>query len=138
MDRRHFLRLAASAGMIGALDAFAVACGYDGPTTSPDGGGDVTRYGPLAAAPDHNGILLPEGFSSELLAVGGETVPGTSYRWHPFPDGGACFPVDGGGWVYVNNSEVYLDNAGGAGALRFDAEARVVDAFRVLDGTTMN
>ena len=55
----------------------------------------------LAATPDENGLLLPAGFTSELLAVGGETVPGTSYRWHPFPDGGACFPVDDGGWVYV-------------------------------------
>ena len=99
---------------------------------------DVSRYGPLAATPDENGLLLPAGFTSELLAVGGETVPRTSYRWHPFPDGGACFALDDGGWVYVNNSEVYVDGAGGAGALRFDAAGRVVDAYRVLDGTTMN
>ncbi len=138
MDRRQFVRLAASTGAIVGLDALAVACGYDGPTTRPTRGGHVTPYGPLSAAPDGNGILLPAGFRSELLAVGGETVPGTSYRWHPFPDGGACFPVDDGGWVYVNNSEVYIDKAGGAGALRFDSGGHVVDAYRVLDDTTMN
>ena len=138
MDRRQFVRLAASTGAIVGLDALAVACGYDGPTTGPTRGGHATPYGPLSAVPDGNGILLPAGFRSELLAVGGETVPGTSYRWHPFPDGGACFPVDDGGWVYVNNSEVYIDKAGGAGALRFDSGGHVVDAYRVLDDTTMN
>ncbi len=106
-------------------------------TTSPARSG-ITRYGPLSTVPDGNDLLLPEGFSSELLAVGGETVPGTSHRWHLFPDGGACFATDDGGWVYANNSEVYLDGDGGAGALRFDAAGRIVDAYRVLDGTTMN
>ena len=112
----------------------------DGTTTEHTASGrrsEVTRYGPLAETPDRNDLLLPAGFSSQLLAVGGEVVPGTSYRWHPFPDGGACFPIDDG-WVYVNNSEVYVPGGGGAGALRFDAEGRVVDAYRVLDGTTMN
>ena len=99
---------------------------------------EVTRYGPLSATPDENDLLLPAGFTSQLLAVGGETVPGTSYRWHPFPDGGACFALDGGGWVYANNSEVPVDGGGGAGALRFDAEGRVVDAYSVLEGTTWN
>lgn len=99
---------------------------------------EVTRYGPLADTPDENGLLLPAGFTSRLLAVGGEMVPGTGYRWHPFPDGGACFALDDGGWVYVNNSEVWVEGEGGAGALRFDAAGQVVDAYRVLDGTTMN
>jgi len=160
VDRRSFLRVTATAGMVAAVEAVAVACGDDGPTaridsspttddrpdvtTTPDatiptdGRAGVTRYGPLAASPDENGLLLPAGFVSELVAVGGETVPGTSYRWHPFPDGGACFALDDGGWVYVNNSEGYLDGTGGAGALRFDTDGRVVDAYSVLEGTTMN
>lgn len=103
-----------------------------------DGGPAVTRYGPLVDIPDGNGLLLPAGFTSQLLAVGGETVPGTGYRWHPFPDGGACFALDDGGWVYANNSEVWVEGRGGASALRFDADGQVVDAYRVLDGTTMN
>jgi hypothetical protein len=174
VDRRGFLRVSASVGVIAALDALAVACQADGPTTtvrstSGDGPGVVTstsgaatstttttdapstteppttttvpaatRYGALATTPDQNGILLPAGFTSTLLAVGGELVAGTSYRWHPLADGGACFALDDGGWIYVNNSEVPFDGGGGAGALRFDAEARVVDAYRVLEGTTWN
>jgi hypothetical protein len=172
VDRRHFLHLTVSAGMVAALEQLAAACGDDGPSASrgttepPDSGPEVatttdlptttdvattedvtttseaprevTRYGPLARTPDNNGLLLPAGFTSAVLAVGGETVPGTSYRWHPFPDGGACFALDDGGWVYANNSEVFVDGAGGASALRFDAGGRVVDAYPVLEGTTMN
>jgi len=107
-------------------------------TTTSTARPEITRYGPLSTVPDGNDLLLPEGFSSELLAVGGETVPGTSHRWHLFPDGGACFATDDGGWVYANNSEVFVDGGGGAGALRFDADGHVVDAYELLDGTTMN
>jgi hypothetical protein len=146
VDRRAFLRLTTSVGAAVFAGRHLAACGDDAgtlpgrvvATTAPARRQVATRYGPLADEPDENGLLLPAGFTSELLAVGGETVPGTSYRWHPFPDGGACFALEDGGWVYVNNSEVYLDGRGGAGALRFDAEARVVDAYPVLEGTTMN
>jgi hypothetical protein len=146
VDRRSFLRLTASAGALAVVGQQLAACGDDVgtlpgelvPITSPPRRSEVTRYGPLADDPDGNGLLLPTGFTSRLLAVGGETVPGTSYRWHPFPDGGACFAVDDGGWVYVNNSEVYLDGQGGAGAIRFDADGSIVDAYPVLEGTTMN
>lgn len=143
MDRREFLRLSAGTGLLGALGLVGGACGAEDrtsivPMTSPTTRHGPTRYGPLATEPDANDLLLPAGFSSELLAVGGETVPGTSYDWHPFPDGGACFPLDDGGWVYANNSEVFIEGAGGAGALRFDSDGRVVDAYRLLDGTTMN
>ena len=164
MDRRHFLRVTLSAGMIAALDGLVVACGSDGspastpgstttsgqpdttaagatstPATSTTVGRQARRYGPLATTPDENGLLLPTGFTSRLLAVGGEVVPGTSYRWHPFADGGACFAADdGGGWIYVNNSEVPAQGGGGASALRFDADDRIVDAYRVLEGTTWN
>ncbi|HEX4867718.1 MAG TPA: alkaline phosphatase PhoX [Acidimicrobiales bacterium] len=159
MDRRTFLRLSTSTGALVAAGPLLAACSSDGSgsatttstaSTSTTGASTTTstttstprpgatRYGPLAEVPDANGLLLPAGFTSELLAVGGETVPGTSYRWHPFPDGGACFATDDGGWVYVSNSEVYVPRRGGAGALRFDAAGRIVDAYRILDGTTMN
>lgn len=154
MDRRAFLKVAATSGALLAVEPLLAACSSDaaGPTTTSPGRTsttaastttattrpEVTRYGPLATAPDANGLLLPAGFTSELLAVGGEPVAGTSYRWHPFPDGGACFATDDGGWVYVSNSEVYVPNRGGVGALRFDAAGTIVDAYRILDGTTMN
>lgn len=98
----------------------------------------VTRYGPLGDVPDANDLLLPAGFTSQLLAVGGETVAGTSYTWHAMPDGGGCVATDDGGWIYANNSEVQLTGEGGASALRFDAEGRVVDAYRLLSDTTWN
>src|SRR5688500_6395716 len=47
-------------------------------------------YGPLRS-PDANGIRLPEGFRSRLVARGGEPVPGTAYRWHLASDGMAAF-----------------------------------------------
>ena len=72
-----------------------------------------------ARAPDANGIALPDGFTSRVIAVGGETVAGTDYEWHRAPDGGATFPADDG-WVYVSNSEVAL--IGGVSAVRFDGE----------------
>ncbi|MFO1394002.1 MAG: DUF839 domain-containing protein [Steroidobacteraceae bacterium] len=93
-------------------------------------------YGPLGA-PDANGIRLPSGFVARLVGETGVTVPGTSYAWHGAPDGGATFPTTDGGWVYVSNSEIDR-NRGGAGALRFDRQARIVDAYRILGGTERN
>ena len=91
--------------------------------------------GPLQD-PDHLGIKLPKGFKSRLVATSGQEVPLVSgdqsdYKWHPAPDGGACFPTENGGWVYVSNSEV--DPGGGAGALRFSPEGDVEDAYPILD-----
>ncbi len=106
-------------------------------TTTTDRRRETTRYGPLATTPDVNGLLLPAGFTSELLAASGQLVASTSHRWHLFPDGGACFALDDGGWIYTNNSEA-PDGGGGAGALRFDTDGRVVDAYSILDGTTWN
>ena len=45
---------------------------------------------------DANGLLLPAGFTSRIVARSGQAVPGTGYTWHSAPDGGACFP-DGTG-----------------------------------------
>ena len=66
-------------------------------------------------------------------------MSGTDYRWHVFPDGAATFDDGEGGWFYVCNSEVFApDGAGGASAVHFDADGEVVDAYRVLEGTTAN
>lgn len=94
----------------------------------------VGPYGPLGS-PDSNGIRLPDGFSSRLVATTGEQVPGTTHTWHPAPDGGACF-ADGDGWIYVSNSEV--NPGGGVSALRFDADGTVTDAYPILTGTRQN
>ncbi|MEV5830853.1 alkaline phosphatase PhoX [Spirillospora sp. NPDC052242] len=130
LDRRKFLYVAAAAGgaaaLPGALWRRAFADGPAQPGTSP--------YGPLRAA-DANGLQLPEGFSSRVVARSLQRVEGTRYTWHPAPDGGACFP-DGDGWIYVSNSEVPV--VGGASAVRFEASGRVTSAYRILNGTTLN
>lgn len=129
MDRRK---------LIGASFAGAVGIAFSGalwreafarpaqPGPSP--------YGAMLAA-DGNGIRLPAGFTSRVIGLSGRPVPGTSYSWHPAPDGGACF-ADGDGWIYVSNSEVPL--TGGASAARFDARGNIVSAYRVLSDTNVN
>lgn len=97
----------------------------------------VKDFGPLVG-PDSNGLLLPAGFESRVIARTGEhPVGGTSFRWHASPDGGATFSTEDGGWIYVSNSEV-PENGGGAGALRFDATGQLVDAYPILDNTSRN
>ncbi|CAN0502793.1 unnamed protein product, partial [Discosporangium mesarthrocarpum] len=86
----------------------------------------IASIGPLQPA-DANGIMLPAGFRSRVVARSSEIpVSRSSYRWHASPDGGACFATDDGGWIYVSNSEESNGN-GGVGALRFDANGTVVD-----------
>jgi uncharacterized protein len=106
------------------------------PTTS-----NIANLGPLQA-PDENGIRLPAGFTSRVIARSGEVVACSSYVWHGAPDGGACFPTEDGGWIYVSNAEVPTvlqpDSPGGVGAVRFDAAGNVIDAYRILEGTDLN
>ena len=85
-------------------------------------------------APDANGLRLPKGFTSRRIATTGEIVPGTSYVWHPKPDGGACFALADGGWSYVSNSEWFPPTGGGAGFVRFDVQGQIVDAGPCLTG----
>lgn len=129
--RRAFLRAAtvttATVALGGSLwrDAALAASAVPGPS----------RYGPLQP-PDANGLALPTGFTSRVLARSRRPVGGTGYLWHDAPDGGACFPHADGGWSYVSNSEVIPD--GGVSALRFDAAGRVTGARRILSGTRAN
>ena len=94
----------------------------------------VSGYGPRAA-PDANGIRLPEGFSSRVVARGEEQVAATGYEWHIASDGMATFPTGNGGWILVSNSET-LD--GGASAIRFSADGEIADAYRILSDTLQN
>lgn len=107
-------------------------------------------YGELQP-PDANGLELPAGFTSRVVAVSLTPVAGTTHLWHAFPDGGACVPTDDGGWIYVSNSEnpppagvpvataiAVFVGFGGVGAIRFDAEGNVVDAYPILTGSTSN
>lgn len=98
--------------------------------------GDV---GPLLP-PDENGVALPAGFKSRILAQTGQEVlrgdgSSTGHAWHIDPDGGATFPTEDGGWIYVSNAE---DTPGGVGALRFDAQGEIVDAYSICENTRNN
>ena len=103
----------------------------------PRPGAAVTLAPPLQA-PDANGVRLLPGFTSRIVAQAGQPpVRGGSYLWHGSPDGGAVYQVPEGGWVYVSNSEI-ADGRGGAGALRFGADGAVLDAYSILQGTSIN
>jgi uncharacterized protein len=91
-------------------------------------------YGPLAP-PDANGVRLPAGFRSRIVARGGEPVAATGYGWHLASDGMATFPAGGGGFILVSNSETL---EGGASAIRFGADGEPHAAYRILAGTSQN
>jgi hypothetical protein len=139
MDRRQFLRRAVITGAGGAvLPTIAMAGGPAGAQTAAPGDGP---YGPLATEPDENGLLLPEGFTSRIVAVAGEPVAGTDYVWPIFPDGAATFETPDGGWIHTVNSEVFdfvLPASGGVSAVRYDKDGEIVDAYPILTGSTSN
>lgn len=103
------------------------------------GQSNINSLGPLGPA-DANGIRLPPGFQSRVLARSGEEpVLGSGYLWHDSPDGGAVFPLDDGGWVYTSNSEIFQPRGlAGAGALRFDSGGNLISAYSILDNTSAN
>ena len=95
----------------------------------------LDQIGPLGEA-GAEGARLPEGFSIRAIARTGEAVLPGGYAWHFMPDGGATFPTQDGGWIYVSNSEVPL--IGGVGALRFAADGELIDAYPILEGSNVN
>ena len=116
------------------------------PGTEADTGGEILptaprlrsligEIGPLGEA-DADGIRLPPGFSVRIVARSGQPVLPDGYIWHFWPDGGATFLTEDGGWIYVSNSELPI--TGGVGALRFNADGEIIDAYRILDGTNIN
>ncbi len=132
MDRRHFLRAGlASAGGAAALPAFATAAVAQTAGTSPYGSIDGLE-------PDENGVILPEGFTSRIVAVSGDPVGDTGYEWHVFPDGAATFDDGDGGWFHVCNSEVFSAGLGGVSSVHYDADGEIVDAYRILEGSLAN
>src|SRR5262245_21310644 len=106
MDRRKFLAIAAggTGAMFFGRYTFAAVTAGPGP------------YGALQAA-NSDGIMLPAGFTSRVVARSSQLVGDTGYTWHSTPDGGGCFPAPDGGWIYVSNSEILTN--GGTSALRF-------------------
>jgi secreted PhoX family phosphatase len=129
MQRRTFLRASVLSTSTLAFTGSLWQSAFAAPAQNA-----ASPYGSLQAA-DANGIQLPSGFTSQVVARSTQTVPGTSYTWHSAPDGGACF-ADGSGWIYVSNSEV--SPSGGASAIRFNASGAVTSAYSILSGTRLN
>jgi hypothetical protein len=92
----------------------------------------------ILQAPDENGVALPMGYTSRIVARSSQPVAGTSFVWHNAPDGGACFDAGDGGWIYVSNSEQFIEGGGGVSAIRFDANGTIVNAYNILSDTTAN
>jgi len=159
LDRRTLLRLGGCGGFAAVSGALLAACTPTDPgttTTTTTGGATSTTtattttatstttttvppwagYGPLGP-PDANGLRLPAGFTSRIVATTGQGVGSTGYVWPPDPDGAATFPRPGGGWVYVANHETATPS-GGASRIEFDAGGTIVAAGRILGGTDRN
>ncbi|MBX9395273.1 PhoX family protein [Streptomyces sp. TRM72054] len=142
MERRNLLRAAVLGGSAAALGgSLWRGAAYAAPAQPGTG-----PYGALRS-PDANGIRLPNGFTSRVIARSGQRVSGTSYTWHNAPDGGACYVDDGGtsrsseaesggGWIYVSNSEI--NPSGGASAIKFSSTGTITSAYRILSGTRTN
>jgi hypothetical protein len=173
LSRRRFLRnMFFTAGSV-ASARYLTACHSSSSSTGVQSAlntyveSGFTSMGPLLPA-DVNGVQLPAGFSSRVVAKYNANViaddgTDTGYAWHTDPDGGATFSTDDGGWIYVSNSE-RRDNTsgpavtgagygppnrrqdvataglmtGGVSALRFNVRGELVDAYRCQGNTTTN
>ncbi|MGC5035177.1 MULTISPECIES: alkaline phosphatase PhoX [unclassified Streptomyces] len=130
MERRSLLRAAVLGGTSAALGGTLWRGAAYAAPAQPGAG----PYGALGS-PDANGIRLPGGFTSRVIARSGQRVGNTSYTWHNAPDGGACY-ADGTGWIYVSNSEI--NPSGGASAVRFSSTGAITGAYRILSNTRTN
>lgn len=132
LNRRRFLSLSALGGTALALGPGFWRNAYAAPAQP-----GPSPYGAMSGTADANGVRLPAGFASRIIARSGSRVGSTGYTWHGAPDGGACFPVSGGGWIYASNSEL-SSGAGGVSAIRFDGGGAIVGAYRILSNTSRN
>ncbi len=138
LTRRDALRVGA-----GAAGGAAFAGGFLGRALESMAAPAVVGagpYGPLNP-PDSNGVMLPDGFSSKVVARTGETIGRQGYVFHGLPDGMGTYRTDDGGFILVSNSE--LPNIPpaweiGTAAIRFDRSFKVTDAYPILKETGIN
>jgi hypothetical protein len=123
VTRRSVLRWSGGAGMLAVAAAFTQACT---PSNEPQVGADA------------NGVLLPPGFSSRVIARGGEIIAGTALKYRVFPDGAATFADKEvlGGWYLAVNHEIPA--TGGVTSIRFSPDGKVVGAKQILANTALN
>ena len=140
MDRRQFLKRSAA---VTAGGLWPHARRQHSERRRRDSGASARNspYGELANSPDANGILLPDGFTSRVVATSGTAPNSASASWHVFPDGGATFDDGNGGWFYVSNSEVFPStkpDAGSVSSLHFGSDGQPLEAIRILEGSNSN
>lgn len=128
ISRRRFIRQGAAALTVGVVGNSIVV-----PAARAAGADD---FGPLQS-PDSNGLRLPTGFTSRIVAQSGSLVGTTGHTWHGAPDGGATFSTGDGGWIYVSNAESFPGTSG-VGAIRFASDGAIIDAYSILTGTWRN
>ncbi len=130
MQRRVILQaMAGTAGCVAFSGAVWQTVAQNRAASSAAGAGGLLRD------TDTNGIALPDGYRSRIVARSRKLVADTGFRWHDAPDGGACFAAPDG-WIYVSNSEVA--RTGGASAIRFRSDGSIAAAYRILHGTNRN
>jgi len=100
----------------------------------------VGPYGPLNP-PDANGVMLPNGFTSRVIARTDQVIGKSKYKFHALPDGMGTYRTSDGGFILVSNSELPFAPPSwviGAAAIRFDRNFKVTDAYPILKDTSFN
>lgn len=130
--RRTFLRASAAGAGGLALGGLLPRDASAAPATTVG-----SPYGALGPY-DANGMSLPPGFTSRLIAQSDQPVGGTGYVWHRASDGmGAFQEIGGEGWYLLSNSETG-GGGGGVSAIRFNGYGDIIGAGSRLTGTTRN
>lgn len=145
LDRRRFLQAGLAVAGCFALGRDFWKRAYAAPAVIGPG-----PYGALLPV-DANGLMLPQGFTSRVIAtayseVKKDDTTTTGFVFPRAPDGGGVIPQADGGWIYVSNSEIPIiadefpasTEQGSCSAIRFDKEGKVVDAYTILEGTNNN
>ena len=133
LTRRRFLQtgLAAAASVSFGpgfwRDALAV------PPAQPGAG----PYGPLRA-PDANGIMLPQGFTSRVIAKSGQPVRAPAYVFPTSPDGAATFPTPDGGWILAAEQRDRRRRRRRRRRSASTPAGTITDAYRILANTSVN
>ena len=94
-SRRSFLRSTLVSLAVLSTGSLS-ACRSNNETAPSSSNSLLDNIGPLLA-PDENGIMLPEGFTSRIIARSGQAPqPGSSYVWHDDSEvTGSAFSPDG-------------------------------------------
>ena len=145
--------LAALAGL--PAGALLVAADCNAVTTPPPGSttsttGTATTATPTTVVPPvswtqpvvnsgADGLWVPQGWSTKVLARTGEKVGSTNYVWSAAPDGAASFVDPGGvGWWVAINHEASSRSGGGASAIHLSEDGEVIAAHRIIGGSSYN